>query len=91
MAQGGQCIRRLARLADGHREVGALDDGVAVAELRSEIDIDGDARKGFEPVFGDHPGIKAGTARDDGDALDRAQIEVHLRQRDGLFERADVG
>src|SRR3546814_8106943 len=27
----------------------------------------------------------------DGGAVDRRQVEIHLRQRDGLFERADVG
>jgi hypothetical protein len=45
----------------------------------------------FEPIFGDHPGIIAGAAGNDGDALHARQIEIHLRQRDRLFEWADIG
>src|SRR3546814_10143293 len=42
-------------------------------------------------MFGDHAGVEAGAAGEDGGAVDRRQVESHLRQRDGLFERADVG
>ena len=90
MAQRSERIRRLARLRNEQRQPAFLQHRIAVAELACDIDIDGNAGEGFEPIFGDHPGVKAGAAGDDGDALYACQIEIHLRQGDGLFERADI-
>src|SRR3546814_3267670 len=77
------------RISDWSSDVCSSD--LAIAELARDIDVDRNAREGFEPIFGDHAGVEAGAARDDGDAVDLRQVEIHLRQRDGLFERADIG
>lgn len=91
MAQRRERVGGLARLRDEEREPAGLEHRVAIAKLRRDIDVDGHARELFEPVFGDHAGIKAGAAGDDGDAVDPRQVEIHLRQRHRLFERADIG
>ncbi len=51
-----------------------VDDRVAVAELVGEGDLDGDAGPVLDGVLGDHAGVGGGAARDDGDAVDVAQL-----------------
>src|SRR3546814_7941276 len=77
------------RISDWSSDVCSSD--LTIAKLAGDVDVDGDAREGLEPIFGDHAGIKAGAAGDDGDAVDAGEVEIHLRQRDRLFERTDVG
>ena len=90
MAQGRQRICGLARLGYEQRKAAFLQHGVAITEFRSDIDIDGHAGEGFEPVFCDHAGIIAGSAGNNRYALYARQVEIHLRQGNGLLKRANV-
>src|SRR3546814_6158481 len=56
-----------------------------------DIELDGDAGELLQPVFGDHAGVEAGAAGDDGDARHVGEGKVHLRQRDLLLQRAEIG
>ena len=47
-------------------------------------------RELLEPIFGDHPGVIRRAAGDDRHALDAAQIEAEIGQRDRALERADI-
>src|SRR5690606_1331640 len=49
------------------------------------------SRELLEPVLCDHSGVITGSARHDGDAFDGRNVEIHLRQCDLLFHRAQVG
>jgi hypothetical protein len=77
-------------LRDEQRQAARLQHRLAVAELARDIDVGGQAGELLEPVFRDHPGVIAGPAGDDGDAVDAGQVEIELRQRDRLVDLADV-
>jgi hypothetical protein len=68
-----------------------LQHRLAVAELGRDIELDRHARELLQPIFGDHSGIKARPAGDDGDARHVGEAEVHLRQRHHLLERTQIG
>ncbi len=91
MAQRGQRVRRLSALRDEQGKPAFRQDRLAITKLAREIDVDRDAGKLLEPVFADHARIIGCTAGNDGDALDRADVEIHLRQCHALFDRAQVG
>src|SRR3546814_18253122 len=59
MAQRRERIGGLARLRDEQRQPAGLQHRVTIAKLAGDVDVDGDAREGLEPIFGDHAGIKA--------------------------------
>ena len=90
MAQGRQRICGLARLGYEQRKAAFLQHGVAIAKFRRDVDVDGHAGEGFEPVFCDHAGIIAGSAGNYRDALYARQVEIHLRQGNCLFQWANV-
>ncbi len=60
----------LARLGDPEHEVAGADDGVAVAVLGGDVDLDGQPRPLFDRVAADQPGVVGGAAGDDHDPLD---------------------
>ncbi len=90
MAERGQRISGFARLTDDDHQPAILHHGRAVAELACHIDIDGDASELLHPIFGDHPRIIAGAARNDGDAADRPQVEIRNGERHPVFHPLKV-
>ena len=84
-AQGGQGIRRLARLADDDEQVLRGKDGVAVAELGGDIDLHGHAAELFDQHAADLAGVGGRAAGGDDHAADAAEHlvrEVRLAQVD---------
>ena len=90
MAQRCERIGCFSGLGDEQGQAAGLEHRVSITKFRCEIEVYRHPGKGLEPIFRDHPGIIAGAASDDGDALDVAQVKIHLRQRDLLFERPDI-
>ena len=91
VAKRGEGVGGLARLRDEEGEPARLEHRLAVAELGGDIELDRDPGELLEPIFGDHPGVEAGSAGDDGDPRHAGEILVHGRQRDLALERAEVG
>ena len=90
VAEGGERIGGLAGLADEEGEAARLQHRLAVAKLGSDIDIYRHAGELLEPIFGNHAGVEAGAAGDDGDAVDVGEVKVAGWQRDLALERADI-
>jgi hypothetical protein len=63
----------LARLGDPEHERADADDRIAVAELRRDLDVDGDARPPFDRSSPGQAGVIGAPARDDDDSLQAAQ------------------
>ena len=62
IAERGERIGGLARLRDEQRRAAGIERGLAIAELRGDIDIDRQPRPALEPIFGDEAGIEGGAA-----------------------------
>ncbi len=71
-----QRVRGLAGLADRHHQRRVGEDRVAVAELRRQLDLDGDPRPVLDGVLRDHPRVERRAARDDDDLVDVAEVLV---------------
>src|SRR5690348_17691453 len=65
VTKGGQRVRGLARLRNEQRHTVRLIDRFAVAQLRCDIDFDGEPREFLEPVLPDETGIVGRAARRD--------------------------
>ena len=74
LAQRGQRVGRLARLRDHEHERVAVDDRVAVAELRRVLDLDRDARELLDQVLADQRRVPARAAGGDDDAVELPQL-----------------
>jgi hypothetical protein len=70
------------RAAPGHRRG-------AVAELRGDVDLDGNAGDPLEPVFRDDAGMIGGAAGDHRHPLERAQRKGQLGQMHRAGRRVD--
>ncbi|MNV05475.1 hypothetical protein D3C71_958140 [compost metagenome] len=70
MAQRGQGVSGLARLADGDNQGAWVGHAGAVAVFAGHFDLRGDARDVFEPVFGGAAAVVAGAAGQDQNAVD---------------------
>ena len=68
-----QRVHRLARLTDRDDERVVADDGVAVAELVGELDVDRYPRPLLDRVLADGAGVRGRAAGDDDDALDAGE------------------
>ena len=88
VAQGGKRISGLAALRNEQRQPAGLQHRLAVTELAGVIDVHRHAREVLEPVLRDHARVVRGATSDDGDPLDAADVEIHLRERHFLFQRA---
>ena len=66
VAQRRHGIRRLAGLGNKQRHSIGRQNRLPVAELGSDIDVDGKAGDGLKPVFGDQAGVKRRAASDNG-------------------------
>ena len=67
--------------------VSGSDDGVAVAELAGELDLDRQSRPVLDRVLRHQAGVGGGTAGDHDDLVDLAQhalVEVRLVQLDAV-------
>ncbi len=62
IANGGEGIGRLARLGHGNDESRRRDDGVAIAELASRLNLGRNASPALNKVLGDEAGVIAGAA-----------------------------
>ena len=62
VTNGGEGIGRLARLGHGHDERRRRDDGVAVAELASRLNLGRNTSPALNKVLGDESGVVAGAA-----------------------------
>ena len=82
IAQRGERVGRLARLADEQRRGPFGDRRVAVAELGRDIDIHGQAGQLLEPVFRGEAGVERGAAGNQAHALDRGEIGGAAGQHD---------
>ena len=90
VAQRGQRIGGFAALADEDGEAARLQHRIAIAELGGDIDIHRQAGEGLEPVFRHEAGVIGGAASHDGDALDRREVEIDLRQGHAVVHPADI-
>ena len=90
MAQRRKRVCRFTRLRDEQRKSARLQNGIAIAELGCDIEVDRHPRETFKPVFRDHACVKTRPAGDDRDALDVGKVEIHLRQRDLPLDPAEV-
>ena len=63
----------LAGLGDADHQRVLVQDRIAVAELRREIELDRDARPVLDRVLRSHPRVERRPAGDDDDLVDRSQ------------------
>ena len=68
--EGSQGVGGLTRLGDGDNKGLRVRDAIAVAVFTGDFDADGDFGKAFQPVTRSQPGMIAGTAGQDEDAVD---------------------
>ena len=80
VAQGGQSIGCLARLADKQGNSALGHRRFTVAEFRGHIDLDGHACDLLEPVFRDVTGIKRGATGHHRHALNFGKVDAAIRQ-----------
>ncbi len=78
--QGGQGVGGLARLGDGQRQGPWRQGGLAIAELRGYLHVDGQAGDPLEQVFADQAGVAGGAAGHDLDPLQRLEVDVPWRR-----------
>ena len=74
--QAGQGVGRLAGLAHGDRHRARRHGGRAIAELRRDLDVAGQARQPFEGVAADLTGVEGGAAGHDLDAVDGGEVHA---------------
>ena len=79
----------LARLRYEERGATWVERGLAVAELRGDIDLDGKSRPALEPVFGDEASIKRGAAGRDRETADIGEVDGQRRDFDAV--RGEIG
>jgi len=84
IAQRGQRVGGLARLADDDCQRALGDRRLAVAEFRGDIDVDRYAGKPLDPVFRRQAGKIGRATRDHGDAVDRGEVDPAAGQRNRL-------
>ena len=99
---GRERVGRLARLGDADDEVAGADHRVAVAVLRGDVHLDGQARPLLDGVAAHQTGVVARAAGDDDDALRVAQdvlvdvvgqvdpVRADRAARDGLGDRVGL-
>ena len=80
LAQGGQRVGRLARLADHDHHRPVLDDRVAVAELAGVLHFRRNPRQVLEQVVAHQPRVPGRPARGQDDPLGLDQLADHGRQ-----------
>ena len=90
IAQRGERIGRLARLRDEQRRAAGIERGLAIAELRGDIDIDRQFRPALEPIFGDEAGIEGGAAGGEREPRDLGEVEGQLRDVDTVGGEIDI-
>ena len=71
-----QGVHRLAGLADRDDERVLVEDRIAVAELRRQLDLARDAGPVLDRVLRHHRGVERGAAGDDDDLVDLTQLVV---------------
>ena len=76
VAECHQGVHGLAALADRDHQGVAVEDRVAVAELRRQLDLAGDPRPVLDRVLREQAGVERRTAGDDDDLVDLAQLAV---------------
>ncbi|MES4793077.1 MAG: hypothetical protein C4321_08940, partial [Chloroflexota bacterium] len=69
-------VEGLARLTDADHERPGVEDGVAVAELARDVDLDRQASPVLDGVLGHEARVVAGAAAHDEDLVDVAQVLV---------------
>ena len=72
--QRRQRIQCFTGLTDRNEQRPIIDQRIAVAELRSDIDLDRDLREPFDDIFADQTRVISRTARHDIDAANPCQI-----------------
>jgi hypothetical protein len=75
-ATGGQGVGGLARLADGDGQRPRRQGRVAIAELRGDLDVAGQAGQLLEQVAADLAGVEGGAAGDDLDPVDLGEVDL---------------
>ena len=83
VAEGGEGVGGLARLADEDAEGAGPERRLAVAELGGDLDLDRQAGDALEPVLRHVAGVVGGAAGDEDDAVDAGEVDA-LGQRDGV-------
>ena len=85
VAQGGQRIRRLARLRDNQRQPARLHRGLAIAELGGDINIHGHPGVTLEPVFAGQARQIAGATGRYGEAIEFGNVKTKLERQAHLL------
>jgi hypothetical protein len=74
--QAGQGVGGLARLADGDGQCALGQGRVAIAELRGDLDVAGQARQLLERIAADLAGVEGGAAGDDLNPVDGGEVDL---------------
>ena len=74
LAQPRQRVERFAGLGDDHQQGVLVEGRVAVAEFAGVFHLDGHVREFFDEIFPDQPGMPAGAARSNDDAIHGPQL-----------------
>ena len=90
MAQGGQRIGCLAGLGNEERGTVLRQGRLAVAELRRDIDFDGQLGIALEPVFGGRPCVIGRPTRDGQQAVSILQAQLPSREGEAFIDGADI-
>ncbi len=90
IAKRRQRVGGFARLRDKHREARFRERRLAVAHLGGDVDIDRNARKPLDPVFGDEAGVIRRPARRDRDAADLGEIDAEIGKVDARRDHVEI-
>ena len=90
IAKRGERVGGLAGLRDEQRGAPGLERRLAIAELRRDIDVDGQLRPPLEPIFGDEAGIEGGAAGRQREPAQIGEIEGKCGHIDAIGGEIDI-
>ena len=91
IAQRGERIGGFARLRHEQGRAAGVERRLAIAELRGDIDIDGEPGPSLEPVFSNQAGIERGAARRQRQPVELGEVERQRGNVDAVRGEIDIG
>ena len=76
LAEGGEGIGGFAGLGDRDGEHPAVDDGLAIAKFRGDVDLDRQPCKRFDQVFPDQRGVPRSAASHEAQSVETGELAI---------------
>src|SRR5262245_25300276 len=74
--EGGERVGRFARLGDRDSQYPTVHHGLAIAELRSHVDFDGQPRKRLDEVLPDQGGMLGCAGRYEAESIETCEVAI---------------